>query len=173
MTLTDGRVATWKRNGGSDIASRDPIVCRVCRDEGKTACLFLALGKHLNAMHGVSVAEYRRRYPGAPVMSDEVKAHLRVVLEDRVADGRAPVERLWSRGRIIRALREDAARRGRAPRQEEWSRAATNHPSYATVTQRFGTWTNGLRAAGLRPDRTSQIRSRAAKRRVYKREEQT
>jgi Homing endonuclease associated repeat len=50
---------------------------------------------------------------------------------------------------LLALLRADAASRGRAPHKSEWQRAAHNRPTSGTITDRFGTWTAALQAAGL------------------------
>jgi hypothetical protein len=59
---------------------------------------------------------------------------------------------VWTRERVLVALRRDAARRGRTPVRADWSRAARRRPSASTVAALFGSWNAGLRAAGLDPN---------------------
>ena len=59
---------------------------------------------------------------------------------------------VWTRERVLVALRRDAARRGRTPVRHEWSKAARRRPSASTVAALFGSWNAGLRAAGLDPN---------------------
>jgi hypothetical protein len=56
----------------------------------------------------------------------------------------------FSEQEIIAALRADAKRRGRPPYVKEWSRRPPHLPGHGAVIAHFGSWTNGLRAAGLR-----------------------
>jgi len=60
--------------------------------------------------------------------------------------------RVWTPERVLAVLRRDAARRGRAPVRQDWARAARGRPSAGTVQQLFGSWSRGLRAAGLEPN---------------------
>ena len=59
---------------------------------------------------------------------------------------------VWTRERLLAALRRDAARRGRTPVREDWSKATRSRPNAATVAKFFGSWNAGLRAAGLEPN---------------------
>lgn len=59
---------------------------------------------------------------------------------------------IWTRERVLGALRRDAARRGRTPVREDWSEAIRTRPQASTVETLFGTWNAGLRAAGLEPN---------------------
>lgn len=59
---------------------------------------------------------------------------------------------VWTRERLLAALRRDAARRGRTPVREDWSKATRSRPNAATVAKSFGSWNAGLRAAGLEPN---------------------
>jgi hypothetical protein len=66
----------------------------------------------------------------------------------------------WTRDRIVRALQSDAQRRGRAPTAKEWAAPVARRgawkgmprwraPHPGTVAAVFGSWSAGLRAAGL------------------------
>jgi hypothetical protein len=57
----------------------------------------------------------------------------------------------WTREKIITALVADALRLGRPPTEREWHRRDGRHwrPTAETVKARFGSWADGLRAAGL------------------------
>lgn len=62
------------------------------------------------------------------------------------------VKVIWTRERVIEALRAWAAEHGQAPTQVDWKRSGGEaHPHAALVGQRFGSWSAGLRAAGLEP----------------------
>lgn len=56
---------------------------------------------------------------------------------------------LWSKPRIIEAMRAWAGRHGKPPTSYQWAMATRAHPHAGTVTQMFGTWGAGLEAAGL------------------------
>jgi hypothetical protein len=59
----------------------------------------------------------------------------------------------WSDAEIITALRRWAERHGRPPCSEEWRKASLSRPSPATVYNHFDGWHEGLRAAGLDPEK--------------------
>jgi hypothetical protein len=59
---------------------------------------------------------------------------------------------VWTRERVLVALRRDAARRGCAPVRGDWSKATRTRPNASTVATLFGSWNAGLRAAGLDPN---------------------
>jgi DNA-binding CsgD family transcriptional regulator len=67
------------------------------------------------------------------------------------AAGHEPLRRHFTRAQIVAELRRDARRLGRAPRQKEWQRPTSQGPDFGTVARAFGSWTAGLRAAGLEP----------------------
>ncbi|WP_217923746.1 homing endonuclease associated repeat-containing protein [Miltoncostaea oceani] len=60
---------------------------------------------------------------------------------------------IWSRAMVIDAMKAWAAEHGHAPSTGDWSHACPNrtHPSFATTIRVFGTWLEGIRAAGLEP----------------------
>ena len=69
--------------------------------------------------------------------------------------GFTPGRRRWTNDAIIDALRRDADRRGRPPFYAEWQHGASyEHPDTSTAVDRFGTWREALRAAGLPPRAT-------------------
>jgi hypothetical protein len=80
----------------------------------------------------------------------------------RCATRRANVSR-WTRDEVRRALRAWATEEGRVPTTGDWTptgdparkwgREYPRWPSYVTVTTLFGTWREGLEAAGLRSRR--------------------
>jgi Homing endonuclease associated repeat len=56
----------------------------------------------------------------------------------------------WDNAGIITALQAWAAEHGRSPTASDWGSARSNgYPSHATVSNRFGSWNAGLKAAGL------------------------
>ncbi len=59
--------------------------------------------------------------------------------------------RHWTHDRCIAAVREHVSEHGRIPRAIDWKRAAPSHPCQSTFVIRFGTWNNGIRAAGFAP----------------------
>lgn len=82
--------------------------------------------------------------------------------------GREPY---WTKERIVAALQRDAKRRGRAPTVTEWKQRLNpkgespapgelhSRPSASMVIKVFGSWTGGLRAAGLKgQNRRAQTR---------------
>lgn len=117
------------------------VQCRVCGLWGVT------LDGHLRT-HGLSAAEYRRRFPDARIKP----AIWLPELQERMMEWRGGTP--WSNEDILRALQAWAARRGRAPTVKEWAKATREHPMANTVATRFGTWNGGLTAAGLTPRRS-------------------
>jgi hypothetical protein len=134
------------------VASNDGgVECLICGDRMRT------LATHLPRRHGVSSAEYLRRYPGAALISEELRAIRRDLALDR---GWA---RYWTRARIRAALKRDAKRRGRAPREREWrtrrgrpradgtKAPARSRPTAPIVLREYGSWEAALKDAGLTP----------------------
>jgi hypothetical protein len=67
--------------------------------------------------------------------------------------------RRWSRPRIVASIRAWASLHGRPPLLDEWRKAAPNRPCVSTVKRRFGSWNNGITAAGFVPrDRRETLR---------------
>lgn len=64
---------------------------------------------------------------------------------DRVA---RPV---WSARAIAEAIRAWAAEHGKQPSSDEWRRAGAGRPCTGTVIHVFGSWSEGIRAAGFEP----------------------
>jgi hypothetical protein len=56
---------------------------------------------------------------------------------------------VWTRERILQAIDAHARHLGRPPKSREWGRGTAEHPSVVTVRNRFGSWNEALRAAGL------------------------
>ena len=67
---------------------------------------------------------------------------------------------------LLELLRDHAAELGRLPRKSEWARSTGRRPSSTVITQRFGSWTAALPAAGLDPPRARQRAGRAAARKT-------
>jgi hypothetical protein len=57
--------------------------------------------------------------------------------------------REWTQEEVTQALLAWAAERGRAPTYNDWRRVSEEHPGVSTVEKLFGSWTEGLLAAGL------------------------
>lgn len=68
-----------------------------------------------------------------------------------VAAGYPPNKAPWDEQDVIDALRRMARELGRAPTKEECDNSADGYPSASTVKRRFGSFTDGIRAAGLEP----------------------
>jgi hypothetical protein len=68
-----------------------------------------------------------------------------------VAAGYPPHNAPWDRRQVIDALQRMARELGRAPTKEECEDSADGYPSAATVKRRFGSFSAGIRAAGLEP----------------------
>lgn len=60
----------------------------------------------------------------------------------------------WNREGIINAIRSHNEMYGRPPKSSEWNAAEHGHPSAGQVSREFGTWADGIEAAGFpRPTR--------------------
>lgn len=70
-----------------------------------------------------------------------------------VASGRPLLKSEWTRESIVEALQRWAAEHGRQPTQEDWNLAGVDYPRARLVAARFGTWSAGLAAAGMRARR--------------------
>jgi len=63
----------------------------------------------------------------------------------------------WSVNDAITAIRLWAeAHDGEPPKMEEWRKLAPEHPSYAVLAQLFGSWNDGIAAAGFEPRPSSR-----------------
>src|SRR5437773_12402029 len=56
---------------------------------------------------------------------------------------------VWSDENLLSILRAEAHQLGEAPRREAFTVATADRPHYRTFANRFGSWTQALRAAGL------------------------
>src|SRR5215831_6956458 len=92
----------------------DAIECRECGPP----FLFNTLQTHLHRIHGYGKREYQRRYPGAPVISETMRAMFREHARDRAYDKEprrsyrnrktGELEELrvyWTPSRVIQSLR--------------------------------------------------------------------
>jgi hypothetical protein len=62
--------------------------------------------------------------------------------------------RRWTRETIVAAIQRWAAEHGQAPFVGDWKHTTTDYPSYGAVQRFFGSWANGIEAAGFpRPSR--------------------
>ncbi len=68
-----------------------------------------------------------------------------------LAAGHPPYHPKWDREQVIDALQRMAGELGRAPTKEECDESPDGYPSASTVKRRFGSFTAGVRAAGLEP----------------------
>jgi hypothetical protein len=94
--------------------------------------------------------KWEREYPAWP-SSGDVDAHFGSWPQALAAAGLRPHRRPWTRAAIIDALQAWAAAHGRAPHHGEWHAGGLEHPPAGTVKRVFGSWSAGLRAAGLEP----------------------
>jgi hypothetical protein len=67
------------------------------------------------------------------------------------AAGYPPYNPPWDHQHVIEALQRMANALGRAPLKEECDESPDGYPSASTIRRRFGTFTAGIRAAGLEP----------------------
>jgi hypothetical protein len=140
--LSDGRGL----NGRSKTPLHDDAIeCLLCRDEGEKRRLFNSVGIHLKK-HGITVRDYRLRYPEAPTSSENVKGHS---LDSLLDQGPLSGKHFWTPDSIIRALRNDAKRRARAPTFTEWKQPSKGLPSMQVLQDHFGSFNGALQAAGL------------------------
>lgn len=70
-----------------------------------------------------------------------------------LAAGYAPYNPPWDRQQVIEALQRMARELGRTPTKEECDTSPDGYPSASTIKRRFGSFTAGVRAAGLAPNR--------------------
>lgn len=107
------------------------------------------LARHLRADHGLSVAEYRLRYPGAPTISENLRAAKR----DIWVDQNGPVK--WTCQAMIGAVQAYACRLGRVPTTGDWDarprRRGTvrSFPPTSKIITAFGTWDGAMAACGF------------------------
>jgi hypothetical protein len=120
------------------------VECLLCRDHGVPERLFVHLGQHLAKVHSLTRKDYQRQHPGAPMASENLRAHMRDLAIDQ---GR----QLWTREKAITALRADARRMGRVPGFRDWQRlgATARRPSWGTAVRLFGSWNAFVEAAGF------------------------
>jgi hypothetical protein len=64
--------------------------------------------------------------------------------------------RVWTRERIVEAVRRWERETGQPPRRSDWQRAADWHPAASTVYRTMGSWRAALRAAGIKASRPGQ-----------------
>ncbi len=64
--------------------------------------------------------------------------------------GRLPFA-IWTNEAIIEALQAWTAAHRKVPSSADWSKGSRHHPSYRTVTDRYGSWNAAIEAAGLVP----------------------
>lgn len=66
----------------------------------------------------------------------------------------------WSKEEIIAAIQKWAREHGRPPTANEWTKRIIGYPSASTVAKHFGSWAEGIEAAGFpRPVRGGQTSS--------------
>jgi hypothetical protein len=121
------------------------FACRICGKQLR------AMGRHATQMHGITAREYQRRFPGAPVTSENYRGIKAGQLHDR------GLVRYWTRDRVIKAIQAWAHRTGAPPTYKEWTRSRQNgyrwrgkrRPSAFHVRKLFGSWNAAIEAAGL------------------------
>ena len=55
----------------------------------------------------------------------------------------------WPKERIIDRIREWNDIHGRPPKSDDWRSASDRYPSHSSVRKRFGSWSDGIEAAGF------------------------
>lgn len=68
--------------------------------------------------------------------------------------GKGGVQQAWPRDRIIAAAVRFFVANGRAPTTFDWTRSTEDYPDHNVVMREFGSWSAGIRAAGLTPKKT-------------------
>lgn len=132
----------------------ETIRCRLCGERLKV------MGTHLPRRHGITAAEYRERFPGAPTISPETRAMYSDLAVDRWATeaptGVGPrAERElgvgWAPETCLVALGQFAHLHKRPPRYNELRRAHPDarYPTAQTLVKLFGSFNEALEAAGL------------------------
>jgi hypothetical protein len=120
-----------------------------------------------------ATGRWRREYPRWPSAGTVQRLYGGWAAALRGA-GYAPAWRSFTDEEVIDALRASAATLGRAPLRSEWEGRSPEAPGVGAVSRHFGTWNDGLRAAGLEvphdrsawtPDRVIQALRREARRR--------
>ncbi len=121
----------------------DTVTCQLCDHE------YRALPNHLRAAHGAEVSDYRAEFPGAPLLSESLRAQM--------TRGRQLLphwEPLWSGPYILDRIVE--LHRRRLP-LHVLSMGAAEPATLAAAHRYVGDWDVALARAGLDP---SQIRRR-------------
>jgi hypothetical protein len=91
--------------------------------------------------------DLRPKRPGLPG-SDTVRTQFGSFTAALEAAGYEQAKQ-WSREETIAALQVWAAEHGSAPGYDDWRRGSDSHPGVGAVETLFGSWTEGLLAAGL------------------------
>jgi DNA invertase Pin-like site-specific DNA recombinase len=91
-----------------------------------------------------------RRTGGAPRLV-EARFHRRDCPRYAPESRRGRVHRTWQDREIIDALRTWADEHGRSPKLTDWFFTDPDRPTCHSVRRRFGSWTEALRRAGLKP----------------------
>lgn len=69
---------------------------------------------------------------------------------------------VWTRDKVIAAIRRFATTHGRPPTATDWhSRCESGYPATSTVRRVFGSWADGIEAAGFPPPRVGVYQRRA------------
>jgi hypothetical protein len=92
----------------------------------------------------------QRRTNGAP-LPVEVRFHRRDCPRYVPESRRGRVHRTWEDSEIIDALRTWADEHGRSPKLTDWFFTHPDRPTSHTVRRRFGSWTEALKRARLKP----------------------
>ncbi len=125
-------------------ASRTDHACRGC---GKRFC---SGPKALWCSERCRKAQYEGRCKdcGAPTNGNNGRARAPARC---LTCSRAVSHPRWSERQLIDVILAWTREHGRPPKVPEWRQARDGHPSASTVVNRFGSWNDGIRAAGLVP----------------------
>src|SRR5438093_2811527 len=145
-TMRLRRLAGKNRMSGRSTPGGDGVECLVCG-----ANLWGKLHGHLR-IHGLTLAEYRTRFPGARTASE----HERAVGRDIWVDSHGALK--WSAGRVLAAIRKKYRVSSRVP-------SGRDDPSLEHAALRFfGSWNEAVERAGFNPRRLGQTKRNPMKR---------
>lgn len=138
MTVRRNTLAQRRSRARQRARRLDGIACPLCEEIG-----FIALGRHLVSRHGLTSAEFRKCFSDHPVATANYRGVRRDLYEDHTGIR-------WTRRAIVSAMRRWAKKHGRPPTFRGWYKGGyKSRPCTKQVVHVFGSWSAGLRAAGL------------------------